>query len=78
MLTVIYAYIMFSAYWSQSQYLQHGDQAVPLLDEESRKFIEETHLLIQRERLRLLDIIGQGRFEEVAKKWVRNIVGNEK
>ena len=56
------------AYWSQGEVL---DQRMflaaattfprePILDDESRRLLDDSNLIISRERLLLLDAIGQG------------------
>ena len=53
------------AYWSRSlspAALLSGDDAL-LLDDETRRLIDDSHLLIATQRLVLLDVIGQGRHQ---------------
>ena len=60
-----------TAYWNSSSLPHHGNQGVrqravaardesTLMDDESRRLIEDANLLISRDSLILCDIIGQG------------------
>ena len=65
---------MVTAYWSQSQvFRQQQPVAAPeplLIDDEAQRLINDANLLIHRDRLLLLEIIGQGQSQgDIVKVW---------
>lgn len=65
---LLHGSFLVTAYLSHSEAIQHrlthvnshSSSREPILDEESRRLLNDSHLLINRDRLVLLDIIGQG------------------
>ena len=60
-----YNFVPFSAFASSAQMLHQEQieeqQNKPLIDSDCRNFLLESHLLIDRENVLLLDVIGQGK-----------------